>query len=119
MEKLLDYLGMDAKDAIAFGDAQIDLSMFECCGYSVAMGNASEPLKQAADYVTDDIDADGLLHAFWAFGFGVRETKNNDDCFDLIYDVHVESKRNTKFIVTDAYVKDGKRYIEVVEDGDQ
>lgn len=68
VETLLDYLGMDAKDAIAFGDAQIDLSMFECCGYSVAMGNASEPVKQAADYVTDDVDADGLLHAFEHLG---------------------------------------------------
>lgn len=68
VETLLDYLGMDAKDAIAFGDAQIDLSMFECCGYSVAMGNASEPVKQAAEYVTDDVDADGLLHAFEHLG---------------------------------------------------
>lgn len=28
-------------------------------------------------------------------------------------------KRNTKFIVTNSYVKDGKQFIEVVEDGDQ
>lgn len=34
----------------------------------VAMGNASEPVKQAADYVTDDVDAEGLLHAFEHLG---------------------------------------------------
>lgn len=39
--------------------------------------------------------------------------------FDLIYAVPVESKRNTKFIVTNSYVKDGKQVIEVVEDGDR
>lgn len=39
--------------------------------------------------------------------------------FDLIYDVPVESKRNTKFIITNSYAKDGKKFIEVVEDGDQ
>lgn len=31
----------------------------------------------------------------------------------------VPFKRNTKFIVTNSYVKDGKQFIEVVEDGDQ
>lgn len=39
--------------------------------------------------------------------------------FSLDTENEVLFKRNTKFIVTDAYVKDGKRYIEVVEDGDQ
>ncbi|MFR0613657.1 hypothetical protein ACLUXJ_04690 [Lactobacillus porci] len=39
--------------------------------------------------------------------------------FTLDTENEVLFKRNTKFIVIDAYVKDGKRYIEVVEDGDQ
>jgi hydroxymethylpyrimidine pyrophosphatase-like HAD family hydrolase len=32
-------------------------------GYSVAMGNSSECVKEHATYVTDDIDNDGLSKA--------------------------------------------------------
>ena len=38
--------------------------MFKVCGYSVAMGNANDEVKQEACYVTDDVDADGLYNAF-------------------------------------------------------
>ena len=64
IEVLLDYLGEDRQNAISFGDAKIDLSMFECCGYNVAMGNGGKEIKAAADYITDDVNEDGLAHAF-------------------------------------------------------
>lgn len=64
IEVLLDYLGADAKDTISFGDAKIDLSMFECCAYNVAMGNGGEEIKEAADYITTDVNEDGLYNAF-------------------------------------------------------
>ena len=34
------------------------------CGFSVAMGNGNDEVKQAASYVTDDVDQDGLYNAF-------------------------------------------------------
>ena len=64
IEVLLDYLGADQKDTISFGDAKIDLSMFECCDYNVAMGNGGEEIKSAADYITTDVNDDGLYNAF-------------------------------------------------------
>lgn len=64
IEVLLDYLHADAKDTISFGDAKIDLSMFECCAYNVAMGNGGFEIKEAADYITDDVNEDGLYNAF-------------------------------------------------------
>ena len=64
IEVLLDYLGADQKDTISFGDAKIDLSMFECCDYNVAMGNGGEEIKAAADYITTDVNDDGLYNAF-------------------------------------------------------
>ena len=64
IHQLLDYLGKDAKDAIGFGDAKVDIPMFECCGYSVAMGNSGQECLDAADYITDDINEDGLYNAF-------------------------------------------------------
>lgn len=65
---LLDYLGAKAEDTIAFGDAKIDIPMFECCAYSVCMGSGGEEAKAAADYVTGDVDQDGLYHAFEKLG---------------------------------------------------
>ena len=64
IEVLLEYLHADRKDTISFGDAKIDLSMFECCAYNVAMGNGGEEIKAAADYITDDVNENGLYNAF-------------------------------------------------------
>lgn len=68
IEVLLEYLGADQKDTISFGDAKIDLSMFACCAYNVAMGNGGPEIKAAADYVTDDVNNDGLYKAFQYLG---------------------------------------------------
>ena len=64
IEVLLDHLKADQADTISFGDANIDLSMFELCHYNVAMGNGGEGIKAAADYITDDVNEDGLYNAF-------------------------------------------------------
>lgn len=64
VEVLLKHLNADVKDTISFGDAKIDLSMFECCNYNVAMGNGGQEVKEAADYITDDVNEDGLYNAF-------------------------------------------------------
>ncbi len=66
IDVLLKYLGRSAEDTIAFGDAKIDISMFELCNYSVAMGNAGQETKEAADYITTDVDDNGLWNAFKA-----------------------------------------------------
>ncbi len=61
---VLDKLGLSKSEAISFGDAKIDLLMFKECGYNVAMGNASQDVKNAANFITKDVDEDGLLFAF-------------------------------------------------------
>ncbi len=68
IDVLLKHLNRSVEDTIAFGDAKIDISMFELCNYSVAMGNAGPECKQAADYVTTDVDDDGLWNAFKHLG---------------------------------------------------
>ena len=68
IQHLLDYLGAEQKDTLAFGDAKIDIPMFEYCAYSVAMGSGGPEAKAAADYVTDDVDRDGLYKAFVKLG---------------------------------------------------
>jgi Cof subfamily protein (haloacid dehalogenase superfamily) len=64
IEHLLTYLGADKADTIAFGDAKVDISMLEYCAYGVAMGNGGKEIKEIANYITDDVDKDGLYKAF-------------------------------------------------------
>ncbi len=60
IKALIDYLNIDLKDTIAFGDGLNDLEMLELVHDSVAMGNAEAKLKEVAKYVTDDLDNDGV-----------------------------------------------------------
>ncbi|MCR4950624.1 MAG: Cof-type HAD-IIB family hydrolase [Solobacterium sp.] len=53
-------LGFRQEEMIAFGDAQNDLSMLKYAGIGVAMGNASEEVKAAADEVTLSNNEDGI-----------------------------------------------------------
>ena len=61
---LLQHLNAEKEDAVAFGDAAVDIPMFEACGFAVAMGSGGEECRAAADYVTGDVDEDGLQQAF-------------------------------------------------------
>ena len=68
IDQLLNYLGAKREDTIAFGDAKVDIPMLEYCHIGVAMGNGGNEIKAMADYITDDVDQDGLYHAFVHFG---------------------------------------------------
>lgn len=61
---LLAYLGLQRSDAVGFGDSAGEIPMLQACGTAVAMGNASADVKAMADFVTRDVDADGLRLAF-------------------------------------------------------
>lgn len=61
---LLKYLNVGKQDTFAFGDAESDKQMIEYCHTGVAMGNAEDGLKKVADYVTNDVNEDGLWNAF-------------------------------------------------------
>lgn len=60
---VLDHFGAPHADAIVFGDAMNDLSMFVDDWTCVAMGNACPELKERADLVTTDVDRDGIWNA--------------------------------------------------------
>jgi Cof subfamily protein (haloacid dehalogenase superfamily) len=61
LERLADLLGVSRGEICAVGDERNDLSMISGAGMGVAMGNACEELKQAADWVTGRHDEDGLV----------------------------------------------------------
>ena len=53
-------LGIDLSEALAFGDGLNDISMLRAAGVGVAMGNAAEAVKAAADRVTASCDDGGV-----------------------------------------------------------
>ena len=46
VRKILDYYHLDKENAIAFGDGTNDIEMLEAVGTGVAMGNATDDVKQ-------------------------------------------------------------------------
>lgn len=66
MKCITDHYGIQQEETMAFGDGANDIEMIEYAGIGVAMGNASEILKQHADYVTDDVDNEGIAKALVA-----------------------------------------------------
>lgn len=63
VRRVLESYGLDPEEAVAFGDGGNDLSMFGVVGTSIAMGNGNPDVKEQADYVTDDVDHDGIYKA--------------------------------------------------------
>ena len=57
---LLNKLNMNREEIVAVGDGYNDLSMIQFAGLGVAMGNAQEPVKKAADYITLSNEEDGV-----------------------------------------------------------
>lgn len=64
LRRLCDYLGVDISESAAFGDAENDLAMLEAAGRAVAMGNASDVVKESADTITETNDNDGVYNEF-------------------------------------------------------
>jgi len=56
-------LDLDPADFLAVGDSANDVSTFEVAGRAVAVANADDAAKAAADEVTDGSYADGFLEA--------------------------------------------------------
>ena len=68
MEAVLRQAGISPEETMAFGDGFNDMGMLSYAGIGVAMGNAHDPVKQKADFVTKSVDDDGILHALRHFG---------------------------------------------------
>src|SRR5699024_11670865 len=61
--RMLAHYGLSPVQAMAFGDGNNDIEMLQAVGTGVAMGNASDTLKAAADDVCGDVAEDGV----WAY----------------------------------------------------
>lgn len=60
LERLRAILKFDLADSLAVGDGRNDIEMLQWAGHGVAMGQAPDEVKDAADAVTEGVDDDGL-----------------------------------------------------------
>lgn len=68
IHEYLDHYGIPKDSYMAFGDGDNDIGMIRSAPIGVAMGNALESVKKDADYVTTDINEDGIWNALKHFG---------------------------------------------------
>ena len=59
LEYVAQQLGVDRADVLAIGDGRNDIEMLRWAGRGVAMGQAIDEVKAAADAVTASVDDDG------------------------------------------------------------
>ena len=60
IDHVIRHYGFDLSETMAFGDGGNDIEMLRHAGIGVAMGNASDEVKAAADIVTTSVDDDGV-----------------------------------------------------------
>lgn len=62
-----EMLGLEKEQIMGIGDQENDLSLVKNAGLGIAMGNAIDPVKEAADYVTKSNDDNGVAYAIHKF----------------------------------------------------
>lgn len=62
--ELLSRLGVDRQDTIGIGDGHNDIDLFTAVNTKVAVANAVDSLKTAADVIIGDVKEDGLAAYF-------------------------------------------------------
>ncbi|MGM0123489.1 hypothetical protein IGI37_000861 [Enterococcus sp. AZ194] len=67
IDYFLETKGINRSEVMAFGDNFNDNEMLSGVGIGVAMGNGRTTTKQAADYITDTNEADGIAKALRHF----------------------------------------------------
>lgn len=60
---LMNHLQVDHEHTYCFGDSTNDLSMLEYCQHSVAMKNSDPRIFNHVEYITTDVDDDGIANA--------------------------------------------------------
>jgi len=67
LEALASYLGIPLGEVMAVGDGTNDIPLLTSAGLAVAMGDAPDEVKAVADYITLDVDHNGLAAAIEKF----------------------------------------------------
>lgn len=69
VKALAEKYGIKASEVMCFGDATNDISMIRYAGLGVAVGNAMDETKAAADYISEGVKEDGVGKTIAKFAF--------------------------------------------------
>jgi phosphoglycolate phosphatase len=75
LKEALAVLSVEPNQVVAIGDSETDISMYDICGYSIALDHADDNVKAQADHVVAGREGAGLVEAidFVAFNYlGVK-----------------------------------------------
>ena len=67
LQVVAQHYNIDRKEVMAVGDSYNDLAMIEWAGIGVAMGNARDAVKEAAEFITASNDEEGVAEALKRF----------------------------------------------------
>ena len=67
VEFLQNYWGLKKDEILTIGDQNNDIALLQAGGIKVAMGNATDELKEIADYITESVYEDGFVKAMEKF----------------------------------------------------
>src|ERR1700683_3951488 len=82
LTEIAKLLGIPLTEIAAIGDGSNDVAMFERSGLSIAMGNASPEVRQAADFVTGRNGEYGFADAIERFILGGARSNAQVDALD-------------------------------------
>lgn len=82
---VLKKVHLKPENVLFFGDGPNDMEIFDYVGLKVAMGNGHGDLKEKADFITKNVEEDGILYALEELGLVEKELQfpqldvTNDD----------------------------------------
>ncbi len=68
INKVIQKLGIEKEHCYAFGDGLNDIEMLQSIENGIAMGNAKDEVKKAANFVTRSVEDDGILYGLQKLG---------------------------------------------------
>lgn len=81
LRTLLREMNVPAEEALVIGDAENDIEMLKLAGIGVAVANADEKTREAADYVVASNDDDGVAEALERF---VLQTRSSEESPEVV-----------------------------------
>jgi Cof subfamily protein (haloacid dehalogenase superfamily) len=92
LKTLLKDMGIDPKNVMAVGDGENDIEMLQLAGIGVAVANADEHVRKAANHVTTASYGDGLAEAIERFALKPKPADDALDAVTLLEETTLESE---------------------------
>ena len=98
VERLSQMLSIPKERIATIGDGANDVLMFRKSGFSIAMGNASDEVKEQASVVTDSNEQDGFAKAVRRYILGRGSMKPAQGTLRVFETAHVLARGAAEFL---------------------